>query len=116
MGIDIQVGRTGALSPVARLDPVTVGGVVVSNATLHNEDYIQGRDSGNDPIRDGKDIRVGDWVQVYRAGDVLPKISDVDLSKRPDDAVPFAFPDTCPECNSPAVRGRGTQYAVVQVD
>ena len=106
-GIDIQVGRTGALSPVARLDPVTVGGVVVSNATLHNEDYIQGRDSNGDPIRDGKDIRVGDWVQVYRAGDVIPKIADVDLSKRPADAVPFAFPDTCPECNSPAVREEG---------
>jgi len=107
LGIDIQVGRTGALSPVARLDPVTVGGVVVSNATLHNEDYIQGRDSNGDPIRDGKDIRVGDWVQVYRAGDVIPKIADVDLSKRPADAVPFVFPDTCPECNSPAVREEG---------
>ena len=107
LGIDIQVGRTGALSPVARLDPVTVGGVVVSNATLHNEDYIQGRDSNGDPIRDGKDIRIGDWVQVYRAGDVIPKIADVDLSKRPDDAVPFVFPDTCPECNSPAVREEG---------
>lgn len=107
LGIDIQVGRTGALSPVARLDPVTVGGVVVSNATLHNEDYIQGRDSNGDPIRDGKDIRIGDWVQVYRAGDVIPKIADVDLSKRPDDAAPFVFPDTCPECNSPAVREEG---------
>jgi DNA ligase (NAD+) len=107
LGIDIQVGRTGALSPVARLDPVTVGGVVVSNATLHNEDYIQGRDSNGDPIRDGKDIRIGDWVQVYRAGDVIPKIADVDLSKRPDDAAPFAFPETCPECNSPAVREEG---------
>jgi len=107
LGIDIQVGRTGALSPVARLDPVTVGGVVVSNATLHNEDYIKGRDSNGDPIRDGKDIRVGDWVQVYRAGDVIPKIADVDLSKRPADAVPFTFPKTCPECNSPAVREEG---------
>jgi DNA ligase (NAD+) len=107
LGIDIQVGRTGALSPVARLDSVTVGGVVVSNATLHNEDYIQGSDSNGDAIRDGKDIRVGDWVQVYRAGDVIPKIADVDLSKRPDDAVPFAFPETCPECNSPAVREEG---------
>ncbi|NCX20239.1 MAG: NAD-dependent DNA ligase LigA [Rhodobacteraceae bacterium] len=107
LGIDIQVGRTGALSPVARLDPMTVGGVVVSNATLHNEDYIQGRDSNGDPIRDGKDIRIGDWVQVYRAGDVIPKIADVDLSKRPADAAPFAFPETCPECNSPAVREEG---------
>ena len=102
--IDIQVGRTGALSPVARLVPVTVGGVVVSNATLHNEDYIKGRDSNGAPIRDGKDIRVGDWVQIYRAGDVIPKIADVDVSKRPDDAVPFAFPALCPECGSHAIR------------
>ncbi|MEX0309276.1 MAG: NAD-dependent DNA ligase LigA [Tateyamaria sp.] len=105
--IDIQVGRTGALSPVARLTPVTVGGVVVSNATLHNEDYIAGRDNKGDPIRDGKDIRAGDWVQVYRAGDVIPKIADVDLSKRPADAVPFVMPDRCPECDSEAVREPG---------
>jgi DNA ligase (NAD+) len=105
--IDIQVGRTGALSPVARLDPVTVGGVVVSNATLHNEDYIAGRDSSGGIIRDGKDIRVGDWVQVYRAGDVIPKISDVDLAKRPEAAQPFEFPDTCPECGSAAIREEG---------
>lgn len=105
--IDIQVGRTGALSPVARLLPVTVGGVVVSNATLHNEDYIQGRDSNGNPIRDGKDIRVGDWVQVYRAGDVIPKVADVDLSQRPDDAEPYTFPETCPECGSEAVREPG---------
>lgn len=105
--IDIQVGRTGALSPVARLLPVTVGGVVVSNATLHNEDYIAGRDSGGQPIRDGKDIRVGDWVQVYRAGDVIPKVADVDLSKRSDSAVPYAFPETCPECGSEAIREPG---------
>jgi DNA ligase (NAD+) len=105
--IDIQVGRTGALSPVARLTPVTVGGVVVSNATLHNEDYIAGRDNKGEEIREGKDIRVGDWVQVYRAGDVIPKVADVDLSKRPPEAKPFAFPDTCPECDSPAVREPG---------
>jgi len=105
--IDIQVGRTGALSPVARLAPVTVGGVVVSNATLHNEDYIAGRDSKGAEIRDGKDIRVGDWVQIYRAGDVIPKIKDVDLSKRPDDAVPYVFQTTCPECGSEAVREEG---------
>ncbi|SHK77912.1 DNA ligase (NAD+) [Roseovarius marisflavi] len=105
--IDIQVGRTGALSPVARLTPVTVGGVVVSNATLHNEDYILGRDSKGEEIRDGKDIRIGDWVQVYRAGDVIPKIADVDLSKRPADAVPYAFPHTCPQCGSDAVREEG---------
>ncbi|SEI43417.1 DNA ligase (NAD+) [Cribrihabitans marinus] len=105
--IDIQVGRTGALSPVARLTPVTVGGVVVSNATLHNEDYIAGRDSRGEEIRGGKDIRVGDWVQVYRAGDVIPKVADVDLSKRPADAQPYAFPTICPECGSDAIREEG---------
>ncbi len=105
--IDIQVGRTGALSPVARLTPVTVGGVVVSNATLHNEDYIAGRDNKGEEIRAGKDIRVGDWVQVYRAGDVIPKVADVDLSKRPDDAMPFRMPERCPECDSEAVREPG---------
>ncbi|WP_095590698.1 NAD-dependent DNA ligase LigA [Actibacterium ureilyticum] len=105
--IDIQVGRTGALSPVARLTPVTVGGVVVSNATLHNEDYIAGRDSAGNAIREGKDIRVGDWVQVYRAGDVIPKVADIDLSKRPADAQPYPFPTTCPECGSDAIREEG---------
>ncbi|WP_101066686.1 NAD-dependent DNA ligase LigA [Roseovarius salinarum] len=105
--IDIQVGRTGALSPVARLAPVTVGGVVVSNATLHNEDYIAGRDASGSPIREGRDIREGDWVQVYRAGDVIPKINDVDLSRRPADATPYDFPDTCPECGSAAIREAG---------
>ena len=106
LAIDIQVGRTGALSPVARLRPVTVGGVVVSNATLHNEDYIAGRDNSGGAIREGRDIRVGDWVEVYRAGDVIPKIRDVDLSRRIDQA-PFHMPDTCPECGSPALREPG---------
>ncbi len=105
--IDIQVGRTGALSPVARLKPVTVGGVVVSNATLHNEDYIKGLDSKGNVIRDGKDIRIGDWVQVYRAGDVIPKIADVDLSKRRPGSKPYEFPTKCPECGSDAVREKG---------
>ena len=105
--IDIQVGRTGALSPVARLTPVTVGGVVVSNATLHNEDYIVGKDSKGAEIRGGRDIRVGDFVEVYRAGDVIPKIRDVDVSKRADTAVSFEFPTYCPECGSPAVREEG---------
>jgi DNA ligase (NAD+) len=105
--IDIQVGRTGALSPVARLAPVTVGGVVVSNATLHNEDYIAGRDARGNPIRGGRDIRIGDWVQVYRAGDVIPKIADVDLAKRPAGAEPYTFPHTCPDCGSDAVREEG---------
>ncbi|MBL4919157.1 NAD-dependent DNA ligase LigA [Szabonella alba] len=105
--IDIQVGRTGALSPVARLAPVTVGGVVVSNATLHNEDYIAGRDSKGGIIRDGKDIRIGDRVQVYRAGDVIPKIADLDLSHRCPGALPYVFPNHCPECGSPALRDEG---------
>ena len=110
--IDIQVGRTGALSPVARLTPVTVGGVVVSNATLHNEDYIAGRDAKGEVIRPdpeggAKDIRVGDWVQVYRAGDVIPKVADVDLGKRPESAQPYVFPATCPECGSEAIREEG---------
>ena len=111
-GIDIQVGRTGALSPVARLSPVTVGGVVVSNATLHNEDYIQGYGSKGEVIRPDevgqpKDIRVGDWVQVYRAGDVIPKVADVDLARRKSDALPYVFPTTCPECGSDAIREEG---------
>lgn len=106
-GIDIQVGRTGALSPVARLTPVTVGGVVVSNATLHNEDYIKGFDSKGQVIRGGKDIRVGDLVQVYRAGDVIPKVADVDTDKRSAQATPFEFPRTCPQCGSDAVREEG---------
>lgn len=105
--IDIQVGRTGALSPVARLTPVTVGGVVVANATLHNEDYIAGRSASGETIRGGKDIRVGDWVQVYRAGDVIPKIADVDLDQRPENAEPYDFPQKCPECGSDAIREEG---------
>jgi DNA ligase (NAD+) len=105
--IDIQVGRTGALSPVARLLPVTVGGVVVQNATLHNADYIAGRDSKGNPIRDGRDIRVGDWVTIYRAGDVIPKIEDVDLARRPEGSEPYAFPGTCPVCGSDVVREPG---------
>ncbi len=102
--LDIQVGRTGALSPVARLKPVTVGGVVVTNATLHNEDYIRGFDSKGLPIRDGTDIRIGDTVTVKRAGDVIPRVEAVDLAKRPADSKPYEFPTQCPACGSHATR------------
>ena len=105
--IDIQVGRTGALTPVARLDPVTVGGVVVVNATLHNEDYIKGIGNSGQPIREGRDIRVGDTVVVQRAGDVIPQILDIVPERRSADSVPYAFPDRCPTCGSHAVREEG---------
>ncbi len=106
-GIDIQVGRTGAMTPVARLEPVTVGGVVVTNATLHNEDYIKGIGNSGQPIREGRDIRIGDTVVIQRAGDVIPQILDVVLEKRPEHAVPYEFPHTCPACGSHAVREEG---------
>ncbi|KQZ15882.1 MULTISPECIES: NAD-dependent DNA ligase LigA [unclassified Mesorhizobium] len=102
--IDIQVGRTGTLAPVGRLDPVTVGGVTVVNVTLHNEDYIAGKDSNGLPIRDGKDIRIGDTVVIQRAGDVIPQIVDVLLEKRPAEARPYEMPHACPVCGSPATR------------
>ncbi|KKC30970.1 NAD-dependent DNA ligase LigA [Devosia psychrophila] len=104
--IDIQVGRTGTLAPVARLEPVTVGGVVVENVTLHNEDYISGIDSNGLPIRGDEpiDIRIGDTVVIQRAGDVIPQIVRVVLEKRPAHAVPYQFPHECPRCGSPATR------------
>ena len=93
LNIDIQVGRTGALTPVAKVKPVNIGGVVVSNATLHNEDEI---------IR--KDIRIGDTVKIERAGDVIPHVLSVDLSKRSNDSKKYTFPDKCPSCGSKAVK------------
>ena len=103
-GIDIQVGRTGALTPVARLEPVTVGGVVVTNATLHNEDYIKGIGGKGEALREGRDIRIGDTVIVQRAGDVIPQVVDVVLEKRSKGAKPYVFPQLCPACDSHAVR------------
>ncbi|MGQ3076466.1 MULTISPECIES: NAD-dependent DNA ligase LigA [Rhizobium/Agrobacterium group] len=103
--IDIQVGRTGALTPVARLTPITVGGVVVTNATLHNEDYIKGIGNSGDRIRpEEHDIRIGDTVIVQRAGDVIPQVLDVVLEKREAGHTPYVFPKTCPVCGSHAVR------------
>ena len=107
--IDINVGRTGAIAPLARLTPINVGGVVVSNATLHNEDYIAGIGADGSVIRPDeegkpKDLRIGDWVTIYRAGDVIPKVVDVDLERRAPDAKPFEYPERCPACGSDAVR------------
>ena len=98
--IEIQIGRTGTLSPVAKLKPVNIGGVIVSSATLHNRDFIKGLDNKGNKIRDGADIRKGDWVTVYRAGDVIPKIKDVDISKRNLTSKSFVFPDFCPSCGA----------------
>ncbi len=95
-GIEVQVGRTGALTPVALLEPVGVGGVTVSHATLHNPDELARRD-----------VRIGDWVAVRRAGDVIPEIASVLKDRRPAGSEPFVFPDRCPVCGSPVVREEG---------
>lgn len=95
-GIEVQVGRTGALTPVALLEPVGVGGVTVSHATLHNPEEL-GR----------RDVRIGDWVAVRRAGDVIPEIASVLKERRPPGSEPFVFPDRCPVCGSPVVREEG---------
>ena len=94
--IEIQVGRTGALTPVAKLEPVGVGGVIVQNATLHNEDYIKGIGASGEVLREGRDIRIGDTVIVQRAGDVIPQVLDVVMDKRPKSAKPYHFPKKCP--------------------
>src|SRR3954449_5290879 len=95
-GVMITVGRTGTLTPTAQLEPVGVGGVVVQNATLHNEDYIKGIGGGGEKLRGGRDIRIGDTVIVQRAGDVIPQVVDVVLEKRPKSAKPYQFPKKCP--------------------
>ena len=96
VGITIQVGRTGVLTPKAVVEPVRLAGTTVTNATLHNEDFIR-----------EKDIRIGDTVILQKAGEIIPEVLEVVFAKRPADAVPFAFPETCPECGSPVSRDEG---------
>src|SRR5438067_449656 len=94
--IEIQVGRTGSFTPVGKLEPVGVGGVIVQNVTLHNEDYIRGIGGHGEQLREGRDIRIGDTVIIQRAGDVIPQVVDVVADKRPRSAKPYQFPKQCP--------------------
>jgi DNA ligase (NAD+) len=94
--IEIQVGRTGSFTPVGKLEPVGVGGVIVQNVTLHNEDYIKGIGGDGEQLREGRDIRIGDTVVIQRAGDVIPQVVDVLIDKRPNSARAFHFPKKCP--------------------
>src|SRR5664279_5221060 len=94
--IEIQVGRTGSFTPVGKLEPVGVGGVIVQNVTLHNEDYIKGIGGDGEQLREGRDIRIGDTVIVERAGDVIPQVVDVVIDKRKKDSKPYPFPTKCP--------------------
>jgi DNA ligase (NAD+) len=94
--IEIQVGRTGSFTPVGKLEPIGVGGVIVQNVTLHNEDYIKGIGGDGEQLREGRDIRIGDTVVIQRAGDVIPQVVDVVIDKRPGSAKPYHFPKKCP--------------------
>jgi DNA ligase (NAD+) len=104
--IEIQVGRTGSFTPVGKLEPVGVGGVIVQNVSLHNEDYIKGIGGDGEPLREGRDIRIGDTVVVQRAGDVIPQVVDVVIDKRPKNAKEYQFPKKCPcPLHTDVVRG-----------
>nr|AWM11276.1 NAD-dependent DNA ligase LigA [Bradyrhizobium symbiodeficiens] len=104
--IEIQVGRTGSFTPVGKLEPVGVGGVIVQNVTLHNEDYIKGIGNKGEVLREGRDIRIGDTVVIQRAGDVIPQVVDVVLDKRPKSAREYHFPKKCPcPLHTDVVRG-----------
>lgn len=105
--IEVQIGRTGAVTPVARLAPVFVGGVTVTNATLHNEDELRRKQVMGSPSGERTDLRIGDSVVVRRAGDVIPEVVGVLLERRPADAQPFAMPTHCPVCGSDIVRLAG---------
>ena len=95
--IVVQVGRTGVLTPKAVVAPVRLAGTTVTNATLHNQDFIS-----------EKDIRIGDTVKIRKAGEIIPEILEVDKSLRPEDAAPYFLPETCPVCGAPGGPGRGT--------